>query len=765
MMRSLLLLLCCAFACTLFAGKHADTVKDLGDATKNPRAVETLAKAGVEAFDDLMVGLKADPKDADAAKAASNSQVRLGCARLLGLLADSRASAELLRLLKEEGTETAAYPEFVAACATSLGTIWAVKPIDGSRTEVANELRRIVSYEKISVVIKLGCLRGLGSLREGADIAAPLVKEGELLIRSAAIGVVVACNHKASADDLLAIWTAQRGGEALKYTEPLGLQALFGLAALGDARAVGGLIDVATMNQFSLMSGIRDQSTELLKGAVMRKPALDALKTLVKADDKPTQWRQAAITLGELGAEGVEALLSVADEPAPEGKEADWFKKRVDDQLSALSSDTALKAFVGAYERIPATDAKKGLREKILDQLLRYRTSLKEEGLALFRKAADDAALEAPKRAQCINAFCEAKGKDSLPDLTNWVKSEDAAIRAQAVQNLGRSYIPIAKAQPLLVEALKSAGADFGKVRTNALQGLQRSEDKALLQHFLDAMDPTKEEVSEVRKEAIVSVQTYRRIAKHKEEDVFEAIKGRTSDADANVRAAAVGAAAGMAQRLGRKTVVVEIIEKALTDASKDVRMQAYGQMGMAQPDLKLDKVLEAVLKETDTDAKGDAISALARMEGMNMLSSDEKRLDALVEMAVTVCETLPHRAPVARELLKKLVEQAAAFTMVSRKTLAAIDRNNTATDKRLDRVAQLVPVLKDAKEDLAIAKVKKLAEEPHVELRRACIQLIGELGTKDDIGFLRSLRDRADNTAIHVRAEVEDAIRKLEER
>jgi hypothetical protein len=122
-------------------------------------------------------------------------------------------------------------------------------------------------------------------------------------------------------------------------------------------------------------------------------------------------------------------------------------------------------------------------------------------------------------------------------------------------------------------------------------------------------------------------------------------------------------------------------------------------------------------------------------------------------------------RVRVARDLLKKLVEEAAAFSVVSRKTLAAIDRNNTATDKRLDRVAQLVPVLKDAKEYEAVNKVKKLAEEPHVELRRASVQLIGELGTKDDIGFLRSLRDRADNTAIHVRAEIEDAIRKLEER
>lgn len=763
-MRSLLLLLCCAFACTLSAGKHADTVKDLGDATKRPRAIEALARAGAEAYDDLIEGLKADPKDADAIKAAANSQIRVSCARLLGLLGDSRASAELLRLLKEEGTETAAYPEFAGTCAASLGLIWSVKPVDGTRTEVVTELKRIAGYEKISPVIKYGCLRGLASLREGADLAAPLVKEGEFLIRSAAIGVVVACAHKASADDLLAIWTAQRGGDALKYTEPLGLQALFGLATLADVRAVDGLVDVATMNQFSLMSGLRDQAVEHLKSGALRKPALDALKATLKADDKPTQWRQAAITLGELGAEGVEVLLSVSDEPAPEGKDADWFKRRVDDQLNGLTSETALKAFVGAFERIPATDAKKALREKILDQLLRYRTSLRDEGLALFRKAADDTALEAPKRAQCINAYCEAKGKDSLTELTNWVKSTEGVIRAQAVQNLGRSYIPIAKSQPLLVEAAKSAGADFAKSRQNALQGLQRSDDKALLQIFLDAMDPAKEENAEVRKESIMAVQSYRRTAKLKEEDVFDAIKGRTTDTDANVRAQAVGAAAAMAQRLGRKNLVVEIIEKALGDSSKDVRIQAYGQLGMAGEELKLDKVLEAVLKETEIDAKGEAISAVSRMTGMSSLASDEKRLDALAEMAVTVCEMQIHRAPAARELIKKLSEEASAFTILSRKTLAAIDRN-TGTDKRPERVAQLVPILTEIKEYEAVPRIRTLAEEQNVELRRACVQAIGALGNKDDIAFLRTLRDRADNTAVHVRAEIEDAIRKLEER
>ncbi len=763
-MRSLLLLLCCALAGALFAGKHADTVKDLGDANKRPRAIETLARAGAEAFDDLMEGLKADPRDSDATKAAANSQVRLACAQLLGLVGDTRASAELLRLFKEEATETAAYPEFAGACAAALGMIWSAKAVDASRAAVATELKRVAAYETISPLIKAGCLRGLAGLRDGVELALPYLKQGEPLLRSAAVGVVVACGHRAAADDLLAIWTAQRAGETTKYTEPLGLQALFGLATLGDERAVEGLVDVATRGEFSLLVGIRDQAVTHLKTAAMRKPVLEGLKAVLVADDKPTQWRSAAVTLGELGAEGIEALLAVSDLPAPEGKEADWFKRRVDDQLSALSSETALKAFAGAYERIPATEAKKALREKILDQLLRYRTSLKDEGINLFRKAADDTSMEAPKRAQCINAYSEAKGKDALADLTNWVKNEDAVIRAQAVQNLGRSYIPIARSQPLLVEAMKSAGATYAKVRQNALQGLQRSDDKALLQVFLDALDPTKEESPDVRKEAIMAIQTYRRVAKLKEEDVFDAVKARTADEDANVRASAVGAAVSMAQRMGRTNLVTEIIEKALTDSSKDVRMQAYGQTGLGGAGVKLDKVLEAALKETEQDAKGDAVASLARMDGYSVLAQDGARLEALVDMAVTVAENQTYRAQTARELLGKLEKEAGGFSVISRKTLAAIDRN-TGADKRLDRVAQLVPILTQIKEYDAVARVKKLAEEPNVELRRACVQCIGELGIKDDIAFLRTLRDRADNTSVHVRADIEDAIRRLEER
>lgn len=763
-MRTILsLLLLLAFVSTLHAGTHADNVKDLGDSTRLPQAQEALARAGLEAFDDLMEGLKRDPKDVNAEQAAKNSQIRLACARLLGLLADTRASAELLRLLKAEATETPAYPEFVATCAASLGAIWNIKT-DAGRGEVVAELKRIAGYDKVTPLVLAGCLRGLGAMIEGAEIAAPLVKDSrEPLVRSAAIGVVVACRHKPSADDLLAIWAAQRAGEATGYTKPLGLQALMGLATMGDARAVDGLVDVATLNQFTLMQALRDQAVDMLKLPALKAPALLALASIVKADDKPTQWRQAAITLGELGAEGISTLLAVADEKAPEGKEADWFKKRVDDQLTALSSESALKSFAKAYEGIAATEEKKAVREKILDQLLRYRTSLKSEGLGIFLRAANDATLEAPKRAQCINAYSEAKGKDSLADLEGWVKSEDAVLRAQAVQNLGRSYIPIAKALPLLKQALKSPGADFAKVRQNALLGLQRSDDKTLLQDFLDALDPAKEESADVRKEALLAIQSFRRAAKVKEEDIFEAIKGRTSDADAGVRAAAVGAAVGIAQRIGQKAVALEVIEKALTDNNKDVRIQAYGQVIMVSEDMKLDKLLDAALKETEVDAKSEAISALARMKDLGPLATQEARLETLVDMAVTVVETQRGRDAIARELLGKLEKEAGAYSVISRKVLAAIDRNYTDNDKKLDRVAALVPVLTQIKEDTVFDRVKKMAEEQNQELRRVCVKYLAERGTKNDIPFLRNLKDRADNVSIYLRADIEDAIRKLE--
>ena len=104
---------------------------------------------------------------------------------------------------------------------------------------------------------------------------------------------------------------------------------------------------------------------------------------------------------------------------------------------------------------------------------------------------------------------------------------EDGVIRAQAVQNLGRTYIPLKNSRELLVEALKSAGDDFAKSRQNALQGLQRSDDRELLPLFLAALSPEQEPNAEVRNTALNALDTYRRNARVREDDVVEAVRAR----------------------------------------------------------------------------------------------------------------------------------------------------------------------------------------------------------------------------------------------
>lgn len=777
------------FSNALAADKFTDAVKDLGaegaanadGQDKRGAAVQTLAKAGTQAYDALVEGLKTERKG-EGEELRKNSQIRLHCARLLGALADTRAGAELLKLFKAEAVEAAADPEFAAACAAALGQVWTAKPADAGAREAATALKEAAKSEKMSDVIKLGCLHGLAGLRDGADVAAPLVKGAkEPVMQSAAIGVVVACAHKASADDLLDLWETQRigpkgadgkraGATAADYTKPLGLQALLGLASFGDKRAVDGLVDVITRNEFvyGTFNNLRAHCTNLLKEAPLKAPALEVLVALMKNEEAGTQWRQAAITMGDLGADGVKALLAIAAEKPPEGKDAEHYRRRVDQQLVSLTSETALKAFVEAWATLGNDEKNKSIRDNVLTQLINYRTSLKDEGVKVFKEAANNTALDDARRAQCIHAYCESRGKDSFEDLKVWITDAKPVIRAQAVDSLGRSYIAISKSRELLEKTLKeSIGDEMAKVRVNALRGLQRCDDKKLLPLFIDAMNPEagKEPSAEVRKAAISSIQEFRRASKAKEEDIFEAIKARANDTDPGVRAVAVPAAAGMAERVGQPKAANEIIEKALTDNDKDVRVAAYGQVGIVAREVKLDALVDAALKELEIEPKRSAVQALSQAGSLTSLTTQQSKLDAVVDLAVSVAENQGYQGGYSRSLVKNLKEQAGAFSAISTKTLAAIDRNVSDTSKQYQRASFLVPLLTEIGEEAAVEKIKKLAGEPDVELRRACVGYFSALGRREDVPFLRTLMDKGDNASAAVRAEIDGAIRTIETR
>lgn len=743
----------------LCAGDFNKEVERLGDNTTTSDAVEKLSKAGAEAYDDLLAGLKRKP-GTDAVQAAKDSRTRLFCARLLGALGDNRAAADLLALVKEHAVENAPYPEFAGACAAALGAVWAGKEASAERTAAAEELKRLVGNDKLEHSLRWGVLQGLASLRDGAELVLPILKtEGEPLLRTAAIGVVVACGHKAAGDDLLALWTAQRGGEAAGYAKPLGMTALFGLAALADARALDGLVDVATLPEFQTYSSLRSQAVTLLKGAAFRGEAQGKLSAIILADDKPTLWVQAAITLGEFGAEGINALLAAADTPVPEGKPADHYSSRVERQFTSLTSDAALAAFVGAYDRIPAEQ--KDRRAKVLDQLLRYRNNLKNDGIELLGRAADDATLEAPKRAEAINAFAEARGKEALPKLTAWAKAEDAVLRAQAVQCLGRSYIPIKSAQPLLVEAMKSAGDDFAKVRQNALEGLARSDDKTLLPLFLDSLDPAKESSADVRNKALTALDNFRRPAKLKEEDLLGPIALRMADVDGNVRATALFVGTTMALRIGKKDKGVELVEKGLLDNDDRVREKAYEQAPGLGDSLKPDKVVDAALKEEKVNLKSAAVRALS----MRTSFGENPRAELLVAMAGAVLNGMPGHQAHAVDLLAALTQHTGAFTQASKVLRDMIAAKSEGTIQDYSQLAQLIRALVRIKDDGMFTTIEKLAVVENVELRRACVDAYAQMGSKGDVAFLRTLRDRTDNASLQVRSQIDDAIRKLEEK
>lgn len=768
-------------AISLAAGDYADEVKDLGDKNKRSAAIESLAKAGGDAFEDLLDGLNQNPDEEGLAAdvKAERSARRLECARLLGGLNDTRASADLVKLLEAQAVENPAYPWLGAACANALGRLWAEKPAGTDRNAIVGSLKLYALDAKLDTRLRWGALHGLAHLKAEAASVSPMMTDASLdqLLRSAAMEVVVACKHEASADALLDLWETQRlgpkgedgkraGAVSKDYTQPLGLQALFGLGSMGDKRAVGGLVDVCTLNEFAAYTQLRDEAVRQMKTDALVAEALTSLVATFKDVDKPTARSRAAQTLGDLGARGVTAFLAVADDEAPKPKEgeapdkyaADYYAKEVDAHLTALRSDDALKAFVEAYGNLPAES--KSLRQKIVDHLLNNRNSLKEASLGLFRTAADDESLEAPKRAQAINAWAEAKGKESFDDLSRWAKHADGVIRAQAVQNLGRSYIPLAKSLPLLKEALADKGEDFAKARENAIQGLQRSDDKELLPLFTDALDPTKETSGEVRNAALKSIDIYRRNARVDDDQVFAAVKGRVGDPDENVRATAVRVASTMAQRMGNRTEGVEIIEKALSDSSKEVRLQAYGQVVLVVGDIKADKVISAALLEETPDLKGNAVQALSSLDSFGDNKDQQQRL---VDLALGVIDDRV-RENAAKDLLGKL-GQGALFNYTSDKLRARIEALTAGERKEYAKVPVLVRTLVAIQDDTYFGNVQTLAEVPNVELRRACIEYIRAFGTKNDLPFLRTLKDRTDAAAQSVRAEIEAAITALENR
>lgn len=760
MKRSLILCgLALCGAAALNAGPFENEVESLGsDSIERSAAVEELARAGDEAFEDLMDGLALDPDEegVDEFEEARRVAIQRECVRLLGALGDTRASAGLLEILRGDNP-----PMWTStACANALGLIWKDKEASPEREDVEAELTALASSTETDEALRWASLRSLARLGTGAVIAMGVLADDEAsdLFRSAAIEVVVSTGHVDAADQLIALWESQRGEEAAEVTKGLGVKALFGLAELGDDRAVGGLIDVATLRDFTEFPDLQNRAIDLLKSDDLRAVALDELVAAFKDVDREAQHREVARTLGELGADGVTTFLAIADDEAPEGEAPDYYKLKVDQWLSSLRSAEALSAFVAAYDEVDPENAE--LRETIFAHIYSNRRSIDQADQSFFHVAADDETLEAEKRAQAIAAWAESQGKDAFDQLSIWVKSDVPEIRAQATQSLGRSFIPLAKSQPLLVEALGSEGEEFTETRRNALSGLLRSTDEDLLPLFLERLDPELEPDAETRRRAIQAVDGYTKTAGIDEAEVYPALKERLDDADADVRAAALNRLVVMANNLGRTGEATGIVEDGLTDNNHEVRDAAYRRVTLVASDIDTNKVVSAALLEETSEMQRSSVLALSRLDNFG---DDAERHERLVDLALRVVNSASHRS-YARELLAAIDESAPA----RKRYITEAVRGRIEEDREAGNHATLpvlIRTLIDIEDVTYFNEVKEMAEIANVELRRACVDYLAETGTTNDIPFLRQLKDRSDSAADAVRGHIDDAIRTLEDR
>jgi hypothetical protein len=315
---------------------------------------------------------------------------------------------------------------------------------------------------------------------------------------------------------------------------------------------------------------------------------------------------------------------------------------------------------------------------------------------------------------------------------------------------------------PLLKEALADKGENYSKARENALQGLQRSDDKELLPLFLESLDPAKETNPDVRNSALKAIDVYRRNARVDDEKVYPSVKARTTDVDANVRATAVGKAANMAFLMGNKTDAVDIVHQAITDGSSEVRLQGYSQVSTMAADIDAAKLIDAALKEDTPDMKGHALNGLSRLPD-GSFGSDTDKQKRIIDLALSQLSDR-QREFAAKDLLGKL-SKGAMFTYASDKIRARIEELKSAAVVQHATIATLIRTLITIGDDTYFKSVMELADIPNSELRKACVEYAKTFGTKADVGDLRKLRDRTDAAAGAVRADIDAAITALQGR
>lgn len=751
-------LLAAGFTGALWAGDYVDEVKDLGDNNKSVKAYENIVKGGDDAIADVLEGFKEEHVE-DAVKNAAITARIHDCARILGQIGDKTAVEPLLERVKAESSTEGKYIEIGADSARSLGKVLGRIGDHPKRGDALTELKRLAGGENIDVKLRFGAMEALRDMREGGEEVAKFLDSDNRHLQYAAIEVVVSSGHKASADKLLALWDAQIKPETEGGNVPLkrlqsavGLAALFGLASWGDKRASAGLVFVATKPEYSSMATVRTQAREHLNASSdLKAEGIKVLTEILKDDKATNRYSPASVTLGELGADGVKAFLSLADgvEDAEVKKK---LEERIRSQMVQLNDESALSGFASAYRK---AESGSKLRVAILKHLLRNRNAVSEADLVLFMEIADDTKVEAPDRASAINAWADLKGRDALDDLKRWIADGEGVVRAEAYEAMGRSYIPISVSTEFLKKALTD---DYVESRINALRGLRRSTDEKLLDVFVERMDPEKEKDAKVRREAVMSLESFKRNAKLSDEDVLEPIQGRLKDIDADVRSQAVRIVVDMLSRSEDIEAASKVVEDALKDKDPNVRAQAYGQVVMVATSIDPKVVVDAAADETDNRAMGEAVVAVN-----NLSELPDENVEPLVNLSFRAFDNRARRS-MAVELLGKLAKKG-QFTKIAKRAEAAInERYDADGNKDLSGCAPYVKVLSTIGDDSQFDLVKKLAEENNIELRRECVAYIQQNGAKEDIKYLKTLREKTDSASYSVRGAIDAAIRTLED-
>ncbi|MCF6227891.1 MAG: hypothetical protein L3J82_04375 [Planctomycetes bacterium] len=756
-------------AAGLFAGDFEDRVNELGGPEKAGAADDSvsarkkLREAKLEAYDDLIEGLNRE-LPIDAAELARASQMRQYCAELLGALKDSRATDSLLKHFSENSATDSEYPVFGSSCAYALAQIWADKEADDTRAKVIDALSTCAEDGTANAKIsRYAALRGLALLKTGGTVAKKLltadvegVKE-EALIRQASIEVIRASNTKSAVDDLAKIWEDQAAGETKDLSKSIGVSAVFALAEFKDPRCIPGLIEILTNRAaFAMEPTFKTEAIRFLKDDDdIKQGGIDALIAIFMSDEKADRRPQTASALGELGAAGVTALLEAGETKPPEGKPKNYYKKRVEDNLSQLNGTEALAAFAEAYRNAGDNETQ---RLQLISQLLRYRSEIKKKDAGVFKEGANDEELEAAKRGECVAAYATLMGKDSFDALKTWTTSTEAIVRAQAVTGMGSTAIPLSLSTDVLKAVLNDRHMDFFKARENALEGLKRSNDKELLAVFLESMDPKIEKSENVRNRALLSLRGFQLSSGCSEEDMIEAVEARLTDEAELVRSEALNLYVRMAANLGDNEKAGKAVEAGLEDKATSVRKIAFQNVSAVRQNLDTAKVLTAALAEEEISLRSVAVIALANLDS---LPEDEDKMQAVIDLCFKVLTERSSDGN-AQDLIRKAVDNA---PMISRNTIKAVKTkiSEMKASGEMRSIVGWISLLITLDDSSYGEEIKKLAELDNSELRKKCVAYLVEFGGKDDINWLRSLRDRDDSAASRVRGDIEAAIKKLE--